>query len=127
MKRNDSSTNPEDVKMLQTCLELLTDNDILLNGNFNHYTENLLKSCQESLGLVPDGIVDEIVWEKIIYGLEKKIEKKKIAKDNKIKEAGESGKDKDDLKKKIKDKQNKEASECLTKIESNLVDLSDLK
>ena len=52
--------------MLQTCLELLTDNDILLNGNFNHYTENLLKSCQESLGLVPDGAVDESVWEKII-------------------------------------------------------------
>lgn len=38
-----------------------------------------------------------------------------------------SGKDKDDLRKKIKDKQNKEASECLTKIESNLIDLSDLK
>ena len=66
MKRNDPTTNPEDVKMLQTCLELLTDNDILLNGNFNHYTENLLKSCQESLGLVPDGIVDESIWEKII-------------------------------------------------------------
>lgn len=66
LKRNDPSVNTEDVKMLQTCLELLTDNDILLNGNFNHYTENLLKSCQESLGLVPDGAVDESVWEKII-------------------------------------------------------------
>jgi len=124
LKRNDPSVNTEDVKMLQTCLELLTDNDILLNGNFNHYTENLLKSCQESLGLVPDGAVDESVWEKIIIGLEKKIEKKKLAK---LKETGEAGKEKDDMKKKIKDKQNKEASECLTKIESNLVDLSDLK
>jgi len=59
-----------------------------------------------------------------LVGLEKKIEKKKLAK---LKETGEAGKEKDDMKKKIKDKQNKEASECLTKIESNLVDLSDLK
>jgi len=60
--------------------------------------------------------------------LEKKIEKKKLAKEAmKNKEINESNKDLDDIKKKMKDKQNKEASECLTKIESNLINLSDLK
>jgi len=60
--------------------------------------------------------------------LEKKIEKRKQAKEAvKNKEINESKKDVDDIRKKMKDKQNKEASECLTKIESNLINLSDLK
>jgi hypothetical protein len=36
-------------------------------------------------------------------------------------------KDREEQKKKFKDKQNKEASESLSKIELNLTDLSDLK
>jgi len=51
--------------MLQTCLELLIENEILSNGHFNHYTENLIKSCQERIGLPADGVVDELVWEKM--------------------------------------------------------------
>lgn len=44
----------------------------------------------------------------------------------KQKEIDDLTKDREDMKKKIKDKQNKEASESLTKIESKLVDLSSL-
>jgi len=51
--------------MLQTCLELLTESDILSNGHFNHYTENLIKGCQETIGIAADGVVDELVWEKM--------------------------------------------------------------
>lgn len=58
--------NHEDVKMLQLCLELLTESDILSNGHFNQYTENLVKTCQASIGVPVNGIVDDIVWEKMI-------------------------------------------------------------
>ena len=66
LKRLESEMDVEDVKMLQICLELLTESDILPNGNFSHYTENVLKTCQESLSLVPNGIVDNITWEKML-------------------------------------------------------------
>ena len=55
----------EDVKMLQVCLELLTESDILPNGHFSHYTENVLKTCQESLSMPASGVVDAIVWERM--------------------------------------------------------------
>lgn len=66
LRRQEHDMNVEDVKMLQVCLELLTESDILPNGNFSHYTENVLKTCQESLSLLPNGIVDAIVWEKML-------------------------------------------------------------
>lgn len=66
IKRNEAAMNHEDVKMLQVCLELLTESDILPNGNFSHYTENLVKICQTSIGLTSDGVVDQAVWEKMI-------------------------------------------------------------
>ena len=43
LKRLESDMDAEDVKMLQICLELLTESDILPNGNFSHYTENVFK------------------------------------------------------------------------------------
>lgn len=52
--------------MLQIGLEVLTESDILSNGHFNHYTENLLKTWQKSVGLPVTGVLDQGVWEKMI-------------------------------------------------------------
>lgn len=60
--------------------------------------------------------------------LDQKIEKKRQMKEAaKQKDINDPSKGTNDPKQKIKDKQNKEASECLNKIESNLLNLSDLK
>lgn len=125
--------NHDDVKMLQVCLELLTESDILPNGNFSHYTENLIKACQESIGVPVTGAVDHFVWEKMIGKLSacsevtsylEALDKKRLAK-GVVKP--EIDKEREEIKRKMKDKQNKEASECMSKIQSNLIDLSDLK
>jgi hypothetical protein len=56
----------DDIKMLQSALEIITGESISPNGNFGHYTDKVLKICQEKIGLNPNGIVDQLSWEKII-------------------------------------------------------------
>lgn len=56
------------------------------------------------------------------------MEKRRLTKGSvKQKDGEEVDKEREEMKKKLKDKQNKEASECMSKIQSNLIDLSDLK
>lgn len=66
LRIQEGGMNIEDVKMLQVCLELLTESDILSNGHFNHYTENLLKIWQKAANLPVTGVVDQLTWENMI-------------------------------------------------------------
>jgi len=74
--------------------------------------------------LVLDGIVTQALWTKMIETLEKKVLTKQQGKEKEIKEMAKNA---EENKKKLKSKQNIEASESMNKIESNLIDLSDLK
>lgn len=57
--------NEEDVKIVQSCLEVLANTQLEANGHFGHYTEKILKSYQEKNGLLADGIVTEQLWERM--------------------------------------------------------------
>jgi len=74
--------------------------------------------------VVLDGIVNQALWTKMIETLEKKVLTKQQGKEKEIKEMAKNA---EENKKKLKSKQNIEASESMNKIESNLIDLSDLK
>jgi Putative peptidoglycan-binding domain-containing protein len=129
----------DDVKILQLALELITGEPLNSNGQFGHYTEKLVKMCQEKLGINPDGVVDNSCWEKLLSNITltkflfldmlEKQDKKNNLKDNpKQNEVlNDISKDREEHKKRLKDKQNKEASASLSKIELDLTDLSDLK
>lgn len=136
--RNITQMDIEDVKMLQTCLEILTGQEVIANGHFGHYTETQVRAYQEKMGLTVDGIVNYNTWEKMIgiiiifckinsIDSLDKIEKKGMTKEHiKQKEIDDMTKDREQMKKMIKDKQNKEASESLNKIQNKILDLSNL-
>ena len=35
------------------------------NGQFGHYTEKILKCYQEKQGMIVDGVITEILWDKM--------------------------------------------------------------
>ena len=65
MKRGDQVYD-EDVKAVQLCLGIITDQAIEPIGHYGLYTEKIVKSYQEKINHQPvDGVVDEILWEKM--------------------------------------------------------------
>ncbi len=56
----------EDISVLQAALGILTNQPINPNGHFGHYTDKLVRNWQEQAGMMPDGIVNTGLWEKIL-------------------------------------------------------------
>ncbi len=56
----------EDVKAVQSCLDILTDQTVDPNGHYGAYTEKAVKNFQEKYTFGPyDGVVTETLWEKM--------------------------------------------------------------
>lgn len=132
--------NEDDIKMLQSCLNILTNNGLEPNGHFGHYTEKVVKTFQEKNGFIADGIVTTAVWNKMkgkltyealihsdyclkIEELTKRLMTKSQGKEQEIKEIANKALEN---KKIIKDKQIKEATESLNKIQSELINFTSL-
>ena len=64
--KNVAEVNSEDIKILQSCLELLTGQEISSNGQFTPHIETQVRIYQEKSGLPVDGIVTPNLWEKML-------------------------------------------------------------
>ena len=64
--RDGPNQDKDEVYNLQSCLEFLTGQSITQNGHFGRYTEKLVKMFQQSINIAQDGIVNELIWQKII-------------------------------------------------------------
>lgn len=67
--KNVTEANCEDIRVLQSCLELLTGQEISSNGQYTPYIESQVKIYQEKAGLAVDGIVTPNLWEKMLSNI----------------------------------------------------------
>ncbi len=130
----------DDSKTVQFGLELLSGHEPSSHILSKSSLENLVKAIQEKKGIQADGAITQILWEKILSKISsnphnliiiidaiEKLEKAWMIKEtNKQKLINVLSIEREEIRKKLKDKQNKEANESLNKIESKLIDLSRL-
>ena len=56
------TNNIENIKVVQSALDLIVNEKVIDNGHYGAYTNKLVKGFQEKVGLPITGTIDEISW-----------------------------------------------------------------